>query len=83
MMQESKLDKVRKLGVLANELDTTTATLSIAWCIANPNVTTAILGATKEAQLEENLKALDVYPALTPEIMSRIDAIMETKPPVA
>ncbi len=80
MMQEDKLEKVRQLGKVAEELDTTLATLSIAWCIHNPNVTTAILGATKESQLKENLGAVDVYSRLTPEIMLEIDDIMATKP---
>ena len=75
-IQEEKLDKVRKLDKVAKDLNTSLATLSIAWCIHNPNVTTAILGATKEAQLVENLKALEVYPKLTPEIMGEIDQIM-------
>jgi voltage-dependent potassium channel beta subunit len=81
MMQQDKLDSVRKLGKVANELGTTLATLSVAWCISNPNVTTAILGATKVSQLTENLNALEVYPKLTLEIMEQIDGIMGTKPP--
>jgi aryl-alcohol dehydrogenase-like predicted oxidoreductase len=56
------------------------ATLSIAWTIKNPNVTTAILGATRKEQLLENLKALDLLSKLTPEVMHRIDDIMQTKP---
>jgi voltage-dependent potassium channel beta subunit len=80
MMQDDKLASVRQLGKVAAELGTSMATLSIAWCIGNPNVTTAILGATKESQLTENLKALDVYTQLTPAIMDEIDAIMGTKP---
>jgi aryl-alcohol dehydrogenase-like predicted oxidoreductase len=81
MMQEDKLQKVRNLEAVANKLNTSLATLSIAWCIRNPNVTTAILGATKEMQLLENLEALNVYPKLTQEIMDEIDTIMGTKPP--
>lgn len=77
---EQKLEAVRKLGVLAADLGTSTAILSLAWAISNPNVTTAILGATKESQLEENLKALDVLPLLTAEMLEKIDAIMGTKP---
>ena len=79
-MVDDKLDKVRQLGELAAELDTSTATLSIAWCVANPNVTTAILGATKKEQLLENLKALDVLPKLDGNILARIDEIMKTRP---
>jgi voltage-dependent potassium channel beta subunit len=73
---EEKLNKVKELGKLAAELNTSLATLSIAWCIANPNVTSAILGATKKEQLVENLKALEVLPLLTPEIMKRVDDII-------
>jgi len=80
MMVDDKLERVRKLADVAKLLDTTVATLSVAWCIHNPNVTTAILGATKESQLTENLKALELYPRLTPEIMKELDEIMGTKP---
>ena len=79
-MKEDKIARVRKLGELANELGTSLATLSIAWCITNPNVTTAILGATKKEQLTENLKALEVFPKLNADVLKRIDDIMETKP---
>jgi aryl-alcohol dehydrogenase-like predicted oxidoreductase len=54
--------------------------LAIAWTIANPHVTTAILGASKEAQLTENLRALDALKALTPEVMGRIEDILQNKP---
>jgi voltage-dependent potassium channel beta subunit len=80
---DEKLGKVRKLTEFSKELGTSTGILSIAWCIANPNVTTAILGATRREQLEENLKALDLLPQLTPEVMQRIEDIMHTKPVMA
>jgi len=80
MMVEDKLARVRKLETVAKELDASLATLSIAWCISNPNVTTAILGATKDKQLTENLKALEVYPKITQEAKDKIDEIMGTKP---
>jgi voltage-dependent potassium channel beta subunit len=77
---EDKIEKVKKLGKVAKDLGTTTSILSIAWCIHNTNVTTAILGATKKEQLIENLKALDVLPKLTPEVMQKIEKIFGTKP---
>ncbi|MEY2640156.1 MAG: hypothetical protein RIR90_1638 [Bacteroidota bacterium] len=77
---EEKLNKVRAYQQLADELGCSMAALSIAWCVKNPNVTTAILGATKRHQLEENLKALNVLPLLTEEIMTKIDSIFGTKP---
>jgi aryl-alcohol dehydrogenase-like predicted oxidoreductase len=61
-------------------LGVTLPALSIAWCVKNLNVTTAILGATRKEQLIENLKALDVLDLLTPEVMNRIDTITGTKP---
>ena len=77
---DDKLNKVRRLTAFANELGISVASLSIAWTIKNPNVTTAILGATKKEQLTENLNALDALPKLTPEVMQKIEDIMETKP---
>jgi len=77
---EDKLKKVKKLATLADKIDVSTAALSIAWCIKNPNVSTAILGATKKQQLTENLKSLDVVKKLTPELMEKIEEIMKTKP---
>ena len=80
VMVTDKIDKVKKLKPLADKLGTSLATLSIAWCIRNPNVTTAILGATKREQLEQNFKALELYPKLGDEVLKEIDEIMGTKP---
>lgn len=75
-----KINKVQQLGTIAKALKVSTASLSIAWCIKNPNVTTAILGATNKAQLLDNLTALETAALLTPEIMEQIEGIIETKP---
>lgn len=77
-----RLARVTALEGIAQQLETSLATLAIAWCIHNKNVTTAILGATKEAQLTENLKALEVYPKLTDEIIEEIEMVMKTKPAI-
>ena len=79
-MVDDKLAKVKRLTAFAKELGLPVSTLSIAWTLKNPNVTTAILGATKRSQLEENLKALDVLPLLTDDVMQKIEDIMQTKP---
>ncbi|HMJ48849.1 MAG TPA: aldo/keto reductase [Ferruginibacter sp.] len=79
-IMDDKIKKVKKLSALAQQLGISTAALSIAWCIKNPNVSTAILGATKKQQLTENLKSLDAVPLLTPAIMEKIETIMKTKP---
>lgn len=81
-MVEEKLDRVRTLTDFSKELGVPVSTLSIAWTIKNPNVSTAILGATKKEQLLENLKALEVLPKLTPEVLQHIEDIMQTKPVV-
>ncbi|MBX9782643.1 MAG: aldo/keto reductase [Chitinophagaceae bacterium] len=80
---EDKLNKVRVYQTIADELGVSMAALSIAWCIKNPNVSTAILGATKKEQLTENLKALDVLPMLNDEVMVKIDEVFGTKPRLA
>ena len=79
LMQDS-IKKVQQLGAIAKALKVSTASLSIAWCIKNPNVSTAILGATNKAQLVDNLTAIDTAALLTPEIMEQIEGIVETKP---
>ena len=79
-MQEHKIEKLRKLNELSKELNVSMASLAIAWTIKNPNVTTAILGATRKEQLEENFKALETVKVLTPEVMERIEGILENKP---
>ena len=77
---DEKISKVQSFQLLADELGTGMAPLAIAWCLRNPNVTTAILGATRKEQLEENFKAMDVLPLLTNELMDRVDDIFGTKP---
>lgn len=57
---ERRLEKVRRFTALARELGESPAQLAIAWCLRNPNVSSVILGASRVAQLEENLGALAV-----------------------
>lgn len=79
-IQDAKLAKVKQLTELAGELGVSLAALAIAWTIKNPNVTTAILGATKRTQLEENLKALDAVKLLSEDVMNKIEEILQNKP---
>jgi voltage-dependent potassium channel beta subunit len=64
-----------QLAIIAAELNCSLAQLAIAWAARNPRVSTVITGASKVAQLRDNLGAVDVLPKLTPEVMARIDAI--------
>lgn len=79
-LQDQYLEKVRKLTSLAEELGMSMPVLAIAWVLKNPRVSTAILGASKVHQLEENLKAGAAKSKLTEEVMEKIENILETKP---
>lgn len=82
-IMQDKIEKVKQLELLANELGCSLPALSIAWCIKNPNVTTAILGATKKEQLIDNLTALKAVELLSSEVIAKIEAIMQNKPILA
>jgi voltage-dependent potassium channel beta subunit len=68
---------VAQLEAIAAELGCTVAQLAIAWAAKNPHVSSVITGASRLAQLESNLGAVDVIARLTPEVMERIDAISQ------
>jgi voltage-dependent potassium channel beta subunit len=72
--------KIRRLVPVAEDLGCTLAQLAIAWCLSNPNVSTVITGASRPDQVSENMKAMDVVEKLTPEVLERIEAIVETEP---
>jgi voltage-dependent potassium channel beta subunit len=80
---KKKLDKIRQLTALANELSISLTHLSIAWCLKNPNVSTVILGASRLSQLEDNLSAMNALEKLTPEVIERIESIIDNKPALA
>jgi len=75
LTNEESNAKVRALQSVAEDLGCTLAQLSIAWCAANPHVSTVILGASRVEQVHENLAALDVLAALTPEVRSLIEDV--------
>ncbi|MDZ4680584.1 MAG: aldo/keto reductase [Saprospiraceae bacterium] len=75
-----RLEKVRQLHALAGEIGTSLPCLAIAWCLKNPNISTVILGASKEYQLEETLGAIETLSLLTDPVMERIEAIVDNKP---
>ena len=77
---KQKMEKIRKLTILAADLGVSLTHLSIAWCLKNPHVSSVILGASKLSQLEDNLKSLDVLPMLSAEVMANIEAIVDNRP---
>ena len=75
LTDKEKLAMVEELEPIAGELGCTLSQLSLAWCLKNPYVSTVITGASRVEQVYENMKAAEVAPRLTPEILERIDAI--------
>ena len=76
---QEKMDKVRALQPIAAELGCTLSQLALAWVLKNPNVSTAITGASRVEQLQENLKAAQLAPRLTPEALAKIDEIFSVE----
>jgi aryl-alcohol dehydrogenase-like predicted oxidoreductase len=77
---EAKLETIRKLAGLAKEVGLPVHHLALLWCLNNPHVSTVILGASKTAQLEDNLSALKSKGKLTPDVIEQIETIMGNKP---
>lgn len=67
--------QVRLLKSIADELDVTLSQLSIAWCAANPSVSTVITGASRVQQVRENLGALHALEKISGDVLQRINAI--------
>jgi voltage-dependent potassium channel beta subunit len=76
LTDKEKIAKVKKLIPIAKELGCTLAQFAIAWCAKNPNVSTVITGASRLEQVRENLKALEVLPKLTEDVMDQVDKIV-------
>jgi len=76
---QENIAKVQALEPIAKELDCTVSQLSLAWCLKNPFVSSVITGASRVEQVHENMKAGEIAPKLTPEILDRIDKIFGVK----
>jgi len=71
-LSDDYLDAVAQLEPIAADLDLTMAQLAIAWVLANDNVASALVGASRPEQIESNVGAAGV--ALDPDVLERIDA---------
>lgn len=80
MLTKENLNKVEQLKAVAGDLQMSLPQLGVSWCLKNPDVSTVILGASKEQQLSENLKAIELYEQLTPDVMEQIDSILDNRP---
>jgi aryl-alcohol dehydrogenase-like predicted oxidoreductase len=77
-MRDDVLTAVQKLLPIAKSVDLTMGQLAIAWVLQNPNVSSAIMGATKPAQVKENVKAAGVK--LPKDVMVAIDKALGSIP---
>jgi voltage-dependent potassium channel beta subunit len=69
--------KIAELQKISDGLGVPLAQMALAWVLKNPNANSVIMGASKLEQLEQNLKALDVVAQMTPEVMEKIQSILE------
>jgi voltage-dependent potassium channel beta subunit len=73
LTEPAKIVAAKRLAPIAADLGCTMAQMSLAWCLKNPHVSTVITGASRAAQIVENMRAADVVPKLTPDTMTRIE----------
>ncbi len=71
---EEKLAKVRQLEGIAKELGLSVGNLALAWILRQPNVASALVGASRPEQVTENAKASGVK--LEADVLERIEAIL-------
>ena len=74
-MADDVLSAVQQLVPIAKELDLTLAQFGLAWVLQNPNISSAIIGASKPEQVVDNVKAVGVE--IPKELMARAEAILE------
>ncbi len=75
-----KLQKVEKLSSIADDAGIPMPQFALAWCLKNENVSTVITGASKAEQVRQNMKTVDVVDQMTPEIMERVEEVLDNKP---
>ena len=78
--REGTLKKLKGLGDIAKEAGFTQGQLALAWAIANGDVSTCILGFSNVSQVEENLKALELYYKWTPELEKKVRDVLGNDP---
>jgi voltage-dependent potassium channel beta subunit len=77
ILTEENLEKVRRLSAVAEQIGVTMAQLAIGWLLRLQQVTSVITGATKVAQFEENIEAIEVQDKLSPEVLEAIKDILD------
>ena len=75
LLREDVLSRVQQLKPIADDAGLSLAQLAVAWVLRNPNVSAAIIGATRPEQVSENVKAAGVR--LDPDQLSQIDKVLD------
>jgi voltage-dependent potassium channel beta subunit len=78
VLNEENFTKVRKLGEIASSLDITTGQLALAWILRRPEVSSAIVGATKPEHVIDNVAASDVD--LPKTTIEEIEEVLDNTP---
>lgn len=74
-MDNETLEAVQKIDSIADQLDLTLVQLSLAWILRQPGVSSAIIGASKPSQIEENVQASGIK--LSQDVLDEIDKVLE------
>jgi len=72
---EEKIAKVRELEKIAAELEVSVGNLALAWILRQPNVASALVGASRPEQVTENAKASGIE--LSEDVQTRIEEILK------
>jgi len=75
-----RINAVRALQPIADDLGCSMAQLALAWCLKNLHVSTVITGASRVEQVHENMKALEIAPKLSADVLTQIEGVLKNKP---
>ncbi|MGH8281599.1 MAG: aldo/keto reductase, partial [Gammaproteobacteria bacterium] len=73
---QKRIETVKQLTGIAQDLGISTTHLALAWCLKNPHVSSVILGASRLEQLKDNLLAMSQVPKMPSYVMTRIEAVI-------
>jgi aryl-alcohol dehydrogenase-like predicted oxidoreductase len=75
LMSDRTLEAVQRLQDVAHDAGYSLPELALAWVLRQPNVSSAITGASRPEQVKQNVKAADI--TLTDDILDRIDEVLD------
>jgi voltage-dependent potassium channel beta subunit len=80
ILTPERIEKAGKLQPIADDLGVSLAQMALAWTLKSPHVSTTITGASRVEQVHQNMKALEVVPMLTDDVMQRIEQVLDNNP---